>query len=182
MFLDRNALWFILKDVRHNYGDPDKGLDRIWKMVHSASGRLLIVDRFVKWVADEEAYLQYINTSSSVIRISDNNSKSSISIHSELKHKQLAEILLIERTIVRINKALDRIEDDTEVKIYLDRKVLNKSIREIKEKYGIGQKHFYTIQHQIELHLKYEFKLYCHHEEEKLLEKMLKRYKKLEIY
>ena len=177
MFLDRNALWFILKDVRHNYGDPDKGLDRIWKMVHSASGTILIVDRLVKWVADEEAYLQYINTSSSVIRISDNNSKSSISIHSELRHKQLTEILLIERTIMRINKALDRIEDDTAVKIYLDRKVLNKSIREIKEQYGIGYKKYHSIQHDVELHLKYEFKLYCHHAEDELLEKMLKRYK-----
>lgn len=166
-------------DVRGGRINQYDGLKKIFRLLKAFHGEFKIVDKAWKYIPEEDAYAEYANNSSSVIKMPEENNNSTLGNGVKiamLKDAQFHEEIIAQQICYHINARLNFY--DPEYKIYLfEREYLGLSVAKISEKHTISKRTVYNKLALAKKALIREFKLFPRDSEKeylKLIEKNIK--------
>ncbi len=139
-FIDKNALFEIVMDVRDGLIPNKQGLKKIFNLLLSLHGRVGVVDGEVIYNPDRYAYLSYVEKSSSIIKMPEGDG-SGISRSMRiaiLEDAQEWEIRVGEQICSQINEALQPYPCEDRM-LLLEQSINGMSVSAIAEKYAVSK-------------------------------------------
>lgn len=161
-FINKDSLFNIVMDVRGGRINQYDGLKKILRLLKAFHGEFKIVDKAWKYIPEEDAYADYANNSSSVIKMPEANNNSTLGNGVKiamLKDAQFHEEIIGQQICYHINARLNFY--DPEYKIYLlEREYLGISVPTIAENHSKSRSYIYSKLSLVKKALIREFKLF----------------------
>lgn len=169
-FVDKNALFDIVMEVRDGNISKQTGLKKIFTLLLSLNGRVGVIDGEVVFNPNKYAYLDYVDTYSSIIRMQEGTGTTltrSMKL-AILEEEQEWEIRVGEQICSQINESLSicALEDKM---LYLDQFINGLTITEICMKYNISRTLVYERTKKIKSYLYNGFNFYLRDMDELML-------------
>ena len=169
-FVDKNALHEIIMEVRDGTVSNKKGLKKIFKLLLSLHGRVGVIDGEVIYNPNLNAYLDYMDHSSWIIKMPDGDG-SSVSRSMRLailEDQQQWEIRVGEQICSQINDALEPFEIEERM-LLLEQYINGMTLTDVSQKYARGRRQVNDINRILRSVLILQFKLTLRSHEEKCL-------------
>lgn len=169
-FVDKNALHEIIMEVRDGTVSNKKGLKKIFKLLLSLHGRVGVIDGEVIYNPNLNAYLDYMDHSSWIIKMPDGDG-SSVSRSMRLailEDQQQWEIRVGEQICSQINDALEPFEIEERM-LLLEQYINGMTLDAIAKKYCISRTSVYYKTKLLRAYLMNTFNLHLRSNEENCL-------------
>ncbi|WP_159649715.1 hypothetical protein [Erysipelothrix aquatica] len=178
-FIDKNDDWEIIKAVRLDIKKPEHGVRELFDLILSGHGQVGVLDGKIVYIPSKDYHIYYMNTSSSVIRMTDGHGEpmSNEMKLALLEDWQYWENEVLSLIIAKMNNALSKVTSKERI-IYLESKIIKLNRSKIIEKYTISKWTFYQIIAKIDKRIIHEFKLYSDKRDENALEFIIKTFQK----
>lgn len=169
-FVDKNALFDIIMEVRDGSISKQSGLKKIFSLLLSLNGRVGVIDGEVVFNPNKYAYLDYVDTYSSIIKMQEGTGTTltrSLKL-AILEEEQEWEIRVGEQICSQINESLKKcvLEDRM---LYLDQFINGLTITEICTKYNLSRTLVYDRTKKIKAFLYNGFNFYLRDMDELML-------------
>lgn len=169
-FIDKNALFEIVMDVRDGLIPNKQGLKKIFNLLLSLHGRVGVVDGEVIYNPDRYAYLSYVEKSSSIIKMPEGDG-SGISRSMRiaiLEDAQEWEIRVGEQICSQINEALENYSVSDRM-LLLEQAINGMTLAEISNKYDKGRRQVNELNKSMRASLIRTFNLHLRINDQKFL-------------
>lgn len=143
-FVDKNALFDIVMEVRDGNISKQTGLKKIFTLLLSLNGRVGVIDGEVVFNPNKYAYLDYVDTYSSIIRMQEGTGTTltrSMKL-AILEEEQEWEIRVGEQICSQINQSLNKFTIERKM-IFLDHFINGMTLPDVSDKYKMGRRQVY---------------------------------------